>query len=135
MPSMRAAVSLLAAALLTACSASGAPTSPSSPSGVKLNAFAEPPAVPAAAAGATVGGCAQVTAELLDADRQLVDGVGVRFTATLGTFDGEAGATVRAVTSVRGVAAVSFCAGAQTGTAMVAVAAENAATTVLIPVF
>lgn len=123
-----------ALALLAACSASSAPTAPSSPSGVRLNAFAEPPAVPAAPAGATLGGCAQVTAELLDAANRLVDGVPVRFTATLGTFDGKDGDTVREVTSVRGVAAVSFCAGATTGTGMVAVAAENATTTVLIPV-
>lgn len=137
MPSARPGVSYLAAILLllTACSSSPAPTAPSWPSGARLNAFAEPPAVPAAPLGATTGGCAQVTAELLDAAGRLVDGVPVRFTATLGTFAGEGEASVREVTSVRGVAAVSFCAGPTAGTAMVAVAAENAVTTVLIPVF
>lgn len=135
-PSARPGVSLLTAALLllTACSSSTAPTDPSFPSGARLNAFAEPPTVPAAPPGATTGGCTQVTAELLDVTGRLVDGVLVRFTATLGTFAGAGAAAVREVLSVRGVAAVSFCAGSTPGTARVAVAAENAVTTVLIPV-
>lgn len=132
----RLVIGLLAAGLLllSACSSSPTPSDPSWPSGLTLTAWAEPPGVSVAPQGASTGGCTQVTAELLNAANQLVDGIPVRFTASLGTFAGGGNATMQEVISVRGIAAVSFCAGATAGTGMVTVAAENAVTTVMIPI-
>lgn len=121
--------------LLTACdSMPRSPSSPSTPSGLRVSAFADPPQVPAAGGGSGIGGCTRVTAEVLDTGGRPVDGIAVHFTASRLTFAGPGDPVTREVPTVGGIAGVAACAGSAVGTGIVTVGAENATVTVLIPI-
>jgi hypothetical protein len=122
--------------LLTACESSvpRSPSAPSTASGFRVAAFADPPQVSVAPGGAGTGGCARITAEVLDGQGRPVDGVLVSFTASRLTFAGTGDPVVRERPAVNGVATVAACAGSQSGTGLVTVGVENATVTLLIPI-
>ncbi len=122
--------------LLTACESSvpRSPSAPSTASGLRVTAFADPPQVSVAPGGAGTGGCTRVTAEVLDLQGRVVDGVIVSFTASRLTFAGAGDPVTRERPAVNGVATVTACAGSQSGTGFVTVGVENATVTVLIPI-
>ncbi len=121
--------------LLSACdSVPRSPSVPSTPSGFRVTAFADPPQVAVASGGVGTGGCTRVTAEVLDGQSRVVDGVLVTFTASRLTLAGAGDPVTREQPTVKGVATVTACAGSQRGTGLVTVGVENATVTVLIPI-
>jgi hypothetical protein len=99
-----------------------------------VTAFADPPQVAVAPTGAGTGGCTRVTAEVLDPQGRVVDGVLVTFAASRLTFAGTGDPVTREQPAVKGVASVTACAGSQSGTGFVTVGVENATVTVLVPI-
>jgi hypothetical protein len=133
-------VLFLGAALLSCDGPNRGPnTQPSSASGLFLNVFASPNVVRGKTAGSSgqAGGCALVQARVTNTQGELVSGVDVRFTTTLCCFAGPTAIDIRGitVTTLRGVANVTFCATDERGTATITAAADDAFNTVLITVF
>lgn len=122
----------------------GASTQPSSASGFNLDVVASPNVVRGATSGSTttVGGCALVQAKLSNTKGELIDGVTVNFATTLGGFTdtvttaaGLLPSAAGVVTTTRGTATVTFCAGDVRGTATITASAEDAFDSVLITIF
>jgi hypothetical protein len=132
---------LILGAALASCDGPnrGSSTQPSSASGLILQLVASPNVVRGQTAGSGVdsGGCALVQAKVSNTSGQLVSGVDVNFTTTLCCFAGETDINIVGitVTTLRGVATVTFCATAERGTATITAAADDAFATTLITVF
>jgi hypothetical protein len=117
----------------------GSNTQPSAASGLILDLVASPNVVrgQTAGSGEEAGGCALVQAKVWDTKGNVVDGVLVQFTTTLCCFAGpdEINIVGIGVTTIRGVANVTFCGKRERGTATITAAAEDAFDSVLITVF
>ena len=113
---------------------------PSSASGFNINVAISPNALRGATPGTNEaqGGCGQVTAKVFDELGQLVDGVFVNLTTTLGRFPGaNPGQEFVSVggATVRGIFDFPICAKAERGTGTITATVEDAVATVLFTVF
>jgi hypothetical protein len=112
---------------------------PSSASGFNITVEITPNTLRGATAGTSEaqGGCAQVTAKVFDTLGQLVDGVTVNMTTTLGRFPGpNPGQEFVAVggPTRRGIFDFPICAKAERGTGTITATVEDAVATTLFTV-
>jgi hypothetical protein len=112
---------------------------PSSASGFNITVSITPNTLRGATAGTAEaqGGCAQVVAKVFDELGQLVDGVTVNMTTTLGRFPGpNPGQEFVAVSgfTVRGIFDFPICAKAERGTGTITATVEDAVATTLFTV-
>jgi hypothetical protein len=125
---------------LLACEGPNRSQNPSTASGFNVTAEISPNALRGATPGTNEaqGGCGVVTAKVFDTLGQLVDGVNVTLTTTLGRFPGpNPGQEFVAVTgpTVRGVFDFPLCAKAERGTGTITATTEDAVATALFTVF
>jgi hypothetical protein len=117
----------------------GSSTQPSAASGFMLDVVASPNVLRGQVAGSPdeAGACALVQAKVFDTKGNLVDGVLVNFTTSLCCFAGGTSVNLvgESVTTLRGVATVTYCAKTVRGTAIITAAVEDAFDTVLITIF
>jgi hypothetical protein len=128
------------ALLGASCEGPNRSQNPSSASGFNITVAISPNVLRGATPGTNEaqGGCAQVTAKVFDTLGQLVDGVFVSLTTTLGRFPGaNPGQEFVAVggPTVRGIFDFPLCAKAERGTGTITATTEDAVATTLFTVF
>jgi hypothetical protein len=116
----------------------GSRTQPSSASGFFVAVTASPNTVRGAEPGGTseFGGCATVQVKVWDTQGQLVDGVQVTVTTTLGIFrEGTQSFVGLSKNTVRGLAIFAWCAQSERGTSTITATVQDAHVTTLITIF
>ena len=115
----------------------GANTQPSSASGFFLNVTASPNTVRGKEAGSAseFGGCATIQVKVFDTNGQLVDGVTVVVTTTLGIFrQGDESFVGLSQNTIRGIAVFAWCSQNERGTSTITATVEDAHNTVFITI-
>jgi hypothetical protein len=83
-----------------------------------------------------LGACAVVQAKVYDTQQNLIDGATVAFSRSIGTFRiGTEDFGAVAVSTLKGLATVNFCALTERGTAIITAVVQDAVATTFVTIF